>query len=97
MENNNNILYIPIQINGGTEVPTDLLDRELFIKNGVLHVGIGNGHEMVVLGEVVPNATITDATLNGKLYLSDTLVVKNLEDVKDPKDGQIIFVDENPY
>ena len=43
----NNILFVPIQINGGNGLPSNLLDRELYIKfdtqsgaiDGLLYVG----------------------------------------------------------
>lgn len=91
---NDTILYIPIQINGGSDVPDDLLERELFIKNGELYVGTGdkdNKSEMII-GKVVPGATIKDATLTGKLMVTEDLVVTELP--KTAEKGRILFVDE---
>ena len=47
---NDNILYIPIQINGGNNIPSALKDRELFVRfnsnegqiDGLLYVGKEN-------------------------------------------------------
>ena len=94
-----NILYIPIQINGGTKVPNDLLDRELFIKNGELYVGNGSGGGTMIIGRVVDGATITNPTINGSLTLGDGMVVSatefNANKSKYAQPGRIIFVDES--
>lgn len=92
---NDTILYIPIQINGGSEVPDDLLERELFIKNGELHVGTGGKKSEMIIGKVVDGATITDATLAGKLKIDNKLVVTELP--KTAEEGQVLFVDEGQY
>lgn len=104
MSQMSNILYIPIQINGGTTVPKDLLERELFIKNGELYVGTGsNGPEMVI-GRVVPGATIKDPTIVGKLTIgidsADAIVVdketfdKNKDTKAYKQPGRLLLVDE---
>ena len=95
--NENNILYIPIQINGGTTLPNDLLERELFIKNGELYVGTGSGKKEMIIGRVVPGAIIENATLKSTLFLDGSLVVSSASDVKNPTNGQIVFVDEGQY
>ena len=98
----NNILYIPIQINGGQTVPSDLLDRELFIKNGELHVGIPGG-EMIVLGNVVPGATLTGVNLANSLFIKDTDgLVLTEEEFNNRKSeleqlGRVVFIDEGQY
>lgn len=94
---NDNILYIPIQINGGSTVPNDLLERELFIKGGVLYVGSGSGNPEVVIGRVIPGATITDATLSGKLKIDSSLIKTKTTLPRDAEEGQIVFVDEGQY
>lgn len=98
----NNILYIPIQINGGQTVPSDLLDRELFIKNGELHVGIPGG-EMIVLGNVVPGATLNGVNLADSLFIKnkDGLVLTE-EEFNSKKNslaqsGRVVFIDEGQY
>ena len=98
----NNILYVPIQINGGQTVPSDLLDRELFIKNGELHVGTPDG-EMIVLGNVVPGATLTGVNLADSLFIKnkDGLVLTkyefNLKKDSLAQSGRVVFIDEGEY
>ena len=93
-----NILYIPIKINGGTKVPTDLLERELFIKNCELYVGNGTTTPDMIIGRVVPGATITDATLKGKLKLHSSLIkTPSTLPTSGVDEGQVFFVDEGQY
>lgn len=106
---NDNILYIPIQINGGTTLPNDLLERELFIKNGELYVGTGSGNKEMIIGRVVPGATINaptlvNSTLKGSLILDTTTsgIVMDKETFNSNKDiikttGRLVFVDEGEY
>lgn len=101
-----NILYIPIRINGGTEVPNDLLERELFIKNGELYVGTGNGKKEMIIGKVVDKAVITNPTISQSLYIDNSLVVSK-DDFKKNKDSytktndkggmRVLFIDEGQY
>ena len=92
-----NILYIPIQINGGTSVPNDLLERELFITNGELYVGTGSGRKEMIIGRVVPGATIKDAKFEGNLFLDKSLIKTKETLPKEADEGQIFFVDEGQY
>lgn len=111
MDNKNNTtLFVPIQINGGdnNNVPVNLLDRELFvIKNGTLYVGIENEGNITigpVKGNVIPNATIANPTLespkitNG-LFVDGTVTIteKQLNSLpdKEKQDGRVYFVDTN--
>ena len=98
-----NILYIPIQINGGTSVPNDLLERELFIKNGELYVGTGNGGKEMIIGRVVTGATLTGVNLANSLFIKnkDGLVLTETEFNSKKKSlaqsGRVIFIDEGQY
>lgn len=76
-QTNDNILYIPIQINGGGDLYKEDLDgllkeRELYINSeGILYVGIkkdGVVEAWTVAGRVHNNATITNPTI--KQYLN---------------------------
>ena len=100
-----NILHIPIQINGdGTNRPTNLLDRELYVlDNGTLYVGkrnnaTGSIDVMEVVGRVIPNATITNPTIEGSLILGDGMVVPEAEFDKNPnlykQNNRLLFIDE---
>lgn len=103
MDQKNNILYIPIQINGGdTADVAELLERELYIKDKILYVGPGHigtdkktNMENIIIGRVVPGAIIDSATLTGKLML-DSSLIKTKEELRQitPESGQIFFVDE---
>ena len=95
-----NILYIPIQINGGSydqQMP-DLLDRELYVlEDGVLYVGCkdrdGNIKKNVIMGRVCPGAEIRESELHDcELYRP---VVKEVYDSaealeKDIADGKVL-------
>lgn len=76
-QTNDNILYIPIQINGGenkyaADLKGLLKERELYINSeGILYVGIkkeGKVEVWTVAGRVHNNATITNPTI--KQYLN---------------------------
>lgn len=101
---NNNILYVPIQINGGgTKKPSDLLERELYVLDGgTLYVGVKDGNTVritEVAGRVIPGATITDPIISGTLRLAGNNLVVTKEKFKnmDLKTGQVVFVDDGPY
>lgn len=98
-----NILCIPIQINGGTSVPNDLLERELFIKNGELYVGTGSGGKEMIIGRVVPGATLTGVNLANSLFITNTDgLVLTEDEFKQRKSeleqsGRVVFIDEGQY
>ena len=99
-----NILRIPIQINGdGTEKPTLLLDRELYVlDNGTLYVGKRQPDNSIVIteiaGRVIDDATITNPTIKGKLQFGNGLVITREELATKTLDkGQVVFVDEGQY
>ena len=79
-----NILYVPIQINGmdGNTLPgtAQLLERELFVlQDGKLYVGVREGDAVKavsVVGNVIPNATIDNPTLKVPILESATLKEK---------------------
>ena len=95
-----NIIYVPIQINGGgNSEPSSLLDRELFVlDNGTLYVGHkkadGSIEVMNVVGKVVPNAELDSPIIKNKLFVDDSLVVDTVTDVTSPEKGQVVFVKE---
>lgn len=99
---NSNILYVPIQINGGENVPSNLLERELFVlDNGTLYVGKKDGSTVkvtTVAGRVIPGATITNPTIEGTLKFGNGLVITREELATKALDkGQVVFVDEGQY
>lgn len=65
-----NILYVPIQINGGgydQQMP-DLLERELYVlEDGVLYVGCknrdGSIQKNMVMGRIYPGADVVGSEL----------------------------------
>lgn len=103
---NNNFLFIPIQINGGSTVPNDLLERELYIKNGELYVGTGDGNNQMIIGRVVDKAVITNPTISQSLFIDNALVVSK-DDFEKNKDSyiktdgkggmRVLFIDEGQY
>ena len=76
-----NVLYVPIQINGmdGNTLPgaAQLLERELFVlQDGKLYVGVKDGDSVKavsVVGNVIPNAIIERPILNAPIINSATL------------------------
>lgn len=59
------ILKVPIQINGGTKVPDNLLDRELFIDSeGYLHCGKGTTTPIII------NANKCNELHNGDVWIN---------------------------
>ena len=98
-----NILRIPIQINGGgTPVPNNLKERELYVlDDGTLYVGKRNSNgtisPTIVIGKVISDADISGAKLTKNLFLDDALICKPGELPKSPKNGQVMFIDEGTY
>jgi hypothetical protein len=88
---NDNILYIPIQINGGDTVDGKaLLERELFIdKDKVVYVG--PDHDVIV-GRVIPEAVIDSPTIKNKLIIGDELIVEDTTNINNPEHGQVVFI-----
>jgi hypothetical protein len=92
-----NIIYVPIQINGGETVADNLLERELFVlENGTLYVGCkkadGSVEVKTVVGNVIPNATIDSPTIKNKLIIGDELVVEDTTNINNPEHGRVVFV-----
>lgn len=93
-----NIIYVPIQINGGEATPpTNLLDRELFVlDNGTLYVGCkkadGSVEVKTVVGNIIPNAIIDSPTIKGKLIIDKELIVEDTTNIYNPVNGQVVFV-----
>lgn len=101
-----NILYVPIQINGGTDTEPTLLDRELYVlEDGTLYVGIKDADGTIkiknVLGNVIPNATIVGASLadctlgrtvagEGMIFNSEAELESAIEN-GDVLEGQLCF------
>ena len=104
-----NILYIPIQINGGEEgeksAPNKLLDRELYVlKDGKLYVGIEeNGAVIptVIAGRVVPEAIIESPTITKMLKFGKDIVMtpKEFTDNQNSltQEGRVVFINEGTY
>ena len=109
-QTNDNILYIPIQINGdGTTKPTSLLDRELYVlDNGTLYVGKKQSNGSITIteiaGRVIDNASIKNPTITGYFNVGtgtdDKIIVTKAEfDSKKNTSafktvGRIFLVDE---
>lgn len=94
----NNILYIPIKINGGGDTaPTNLLERELYVlDNGTLYVGKNNGGTIevgTVIGNVVPNAAIVSPKIETSLFVGDDLVKDSVPTTGEH--GQVVFIRDN--
>ena len=98
----NNILYIPIQINGGSAVPSELLERELFVlDNGTLYVGKKVGNNVVVsevIGKVADGATIKNAVLESPTMNNMKVqVYSSAEAIPNPQQGAVYFIDEGNF
>lgn len=109
-QQNDNILCIPVQINGdGSTAPTGLLDRELYVlDNGTLYVGKkqsdGSIKIMEIAGRVVDNATIKNPKItqylnvgtstDDKIVISKETFDKNKDNADFKVKGRIYLVDE---
>ena len=91
MMSNGSILYIPIQINGGQDVPKNLLERELFIRNGELYVGNGTSEPDMIIGKVVKGAKIENPTLLGSVTLGEGVAPSG------HVGGKLVFVDGGQF
>jgi hypothetical protein len=101
----NNILYVPIQINGGNktlnELVGELKDRELYVSNdGTLYVGVANGSDVevkTVVGRIVPNATIINPSFSGTVKIDSSMVYSKVEDIQNPVIGGLYLIDEGNF
>ena len=93
---NGSILYIPIQINGGQNLPNNLLDRELFIKNGELYVGNGTSEPDMIIGKVVKGAVIEDPKLLGTITLGNGVIL-NKDMTNKESEGKLYLVDDGNF
>jgi hypothetical protein len=103
---NDNILYIPIQINGDGETkPTSLLDRELYVlDNGTLYVGKKQPNGSITVTEIA-GRVIDDATINNPTIINGTIrnakikptVYPSVDNILNPETGVIYFIDEGNF
>lgn len=115
---NENIVYVPIQVNGGLS-KSDFLakgdnflkHRELFVTNdGTLYVGVvrtvdgqvkydNQGNPVImavpVASRVIPEATITNAILSGKIKLDAGMIQNGSETNSSP--AELYFVDDGNF